>query len=67
MSKDSWRPGRDIPCPDLAAQELPVEPGQKRPLEVLQQRVDIGTTLAFLAAGLTVVWWVYKTGSRIRR
>jgi hypothetical protein len=36
-------------------------------LEALQQRADIGMTLTFLAAGLTVVWWVYKTGSRIRR
>ncbi len=29
--------------------------------------VSTGTTLTFLAARLAVVWWVFKTGWRIRR
>jgi ABC-2 type transport system permease protein len=29
--------------------------------------VSTGMTLAFLAACLAVVWWVFKTGWRIRR
>lgn len=29
--------------------------------------VSTGMTLASLAACLTVVWWVFKTGRRIRR
>jgi ABC-2 type transport system permease protein len=28
--------------------------------------VSTGTTLGLLAACLTVVWWVFKTGWRIR-
>ena len=29
--------------------------------------VSVGMTLAFMAACLGVVWWVFKTGYRIRR
>jgi ABC-2 type transport system permease protein len=29
--------------------------------------VSVGMTLAFMAACLAVVWWVFKTGHRIRK